>query len=385
MTTTLDAAAITADRCLVEVADRLDYLLAVTPVDTEGIWRAFEASGHRRLPSLQYRPLPFDPAAERRALAEAPIDEVDDPAVRGILLRLREELLGLVRLGETRETPAFLGVSADVHGLVGSELAASATAVLDAVHGWSRSWDDQAVDAAGFAAAAREEIARLADRHPDLGAEVEIRTDVHGVMVVRRTLLVDDHYRIDPRRVDALVQHEVGTHIVTAVNGAAQPLRCLSTGLAGYEEAQEGIAVLAEHAIGGMTAERMALLAARVLACVRRCEEAPFADTVDELVGDHGFTRRAAFDVVLRVHRGGGLLKDAAYLRGLAKALDHVRAGRDLDLLLLGKVSFDDLDDLSALTDRGLLDRPEVRPRWADDLDADALPASVVELAAAVA
>ena len=44
----------------------------------------------------------------------------------------------------------------------------------------------------------------------------------------------------------ALLAHEVGTHIVTYVNGKAQPFRQLYAGLAGYEAFQEGIAVLAE-------------------------------------------------------------------------------------------------------------------------------------------
>ena len=34
----------------------------------------------------------------------------------------------------------------------------------------------------------------------------------------------------------ALIHHEVGTHLVTQVNGMAQPVKVLGTGLAGYDE-----------------------------------------------------------------------------------------------------------------------------------------------------
>ena len=59
------------------------------------------------------------------------------------------------------------------------------------------------------------------------------------------------------QEVGALLQHEVGTHLVTHVNGSAQPIKVLGTGFAGYDETQEGLAVLAEIACGGLTAFRL--------------------------------------------------------------------------------------------------------------------------------
>jgi uncharacterized protein (TIGR02421 family) len=380
----LSTAVVTADRCLVEVSDRLDYLLAVTPIDTEGIWRAFEANGHKELPALTYRPLPFDPCEVRGQLASTPIEDIGDAAVAAVLGRLRDELDTLARMVAARETDEFIGLSGEVHGLVGDEALAEAESILDVLHGWSADWVEHAADAQEFAAAARREIAALRAGHPDLEAEVEIRDDVHGVMVVRGTLLVDRLAQIDPRRVEALVQHEVGTHIVTEVNGSHQPLRSLQVGLAGYEETQEGVAVLAEHAVGGLTSERLALLAARVLVTRRRIEEASFADTVAELVEDHGFRPRAAFDVAIRVHRGGGLLKDAVYLRGLMRAIAHLREGGDLAPLLVGKVDLGDIDALVDLLDRGVLTPPRVLPRWAARLDVASLPEDATALASSL-
>jgi uncharacterized protein (TIGR02421 family) len=377
--------ALTADRCLVEVAERLDYLMAVTPLDTEGAWRAFEASGYRSLPELRYRPVPFDPAAERARLGALLLDAVRPAALARILERLRAELDGLCRLVEARATPEFLTISTEVHGAVDDAELALATAVLDVVAGWDDGWRDAAVDAAEFAAAAGAELDRLREAHPGLEAGIELRDDVHGVMVLRGTLLIDVHLRMDPRRVEALVQHEVGTHVVTEANGARQPLRCLGTGLGGYESTQEGIAVLAEHAVGGLTAERLALLAARVLVARRCTDGTAFADSVAELVDTHGFSHRSAFDIVLRVHRGGGLLKDAGYLRGLGGALAHLGSGGALDLLLIGKVAFEDLDDIGELIDDGVLTAPVVRPGWSEHVDAAALPEDVVALAGSVA
>ena len=95
-----------------------------------------------------------------------------------------------------------------------------------------------------------------------------------GVMVSNGDLLVAPTARVSAARAEALLHHEVGTHVVTFVNGSHQPLRILASGLAGHEETQEGLAVLAEYLVGGLTAGRLRQLAARVVAVhadARRC------------------------------------------------------------------------------------------------------------------
>ena len=90
-----------------------------------------------------------------------------------------------------------------------------------------------------------------------------------GLQVSGGNLLIDEHILLDPARVEALVQHEIGTHILTYVNGTAQPLRQLATGLAEYDEFQEGLGILAEYLVDGLTPARMRVLAGRVVAARR--------------------------------------------------------------------------------------------------------------------
>ena len=80
-------------------------------------------------------------------------------------------------------------------------------------------------------------------------------------MVSNGNLLIGRKAKIPASRVDALVQHEVGTHLLTYFNGRAQPFQMLYTGLAGYEEMQEGIAVLSEYLVDGLSVPRLRLLA----------------------------------------------------------------------------------------------------------------------------
>ena len=87
-----------------------------------------------------------------------------------------------------------------------------------------------------------------------------------GLMVSRDRLFIGKDLRIPEHRAEALLQHEVGTHLLTYFNGREQPFKMLQYGLPGYDALQEGIAVLSEHLVGGLTADRLRVLAGRVIA-----------------------------------------------------------------------------------------------------------------------
>ena len=52
-------------------------------------------------------------------------------------------------------------------------------------------------------------------------------------------------------RVDAIIAHEIGTHVVRRVRGEASPLALLGVGLAGYLRGEEGVATYAEQVRDG--------------------------------------------------------------------------------------------------------------------------------------
>jgi hypothetical protein len=113
-----------------------------------------------------------------------------------------------------------------------------------------------------------------------------------------------------------------------------------------------------------MTVARLRLVAARVVACSAMLEGRPFAETYNMLVGEHGFGPATAFNLVLRLYRGGGLAKDAIYLRGLLELLDHLKAGGALDPFWMGKIAAAHFPVMQELALRGLLRPPGVRPAF---------------------
>ena len=64
--------------------------------------------------------------------------------------------------------------------------------------------------------------------------------------------------------------------------------------------------------------------------------------------------RHKAWQITLRVHRGGGFTKDFLYLTGLKKVYDYYQSGGDLSVLLTGKVTLEDLPVINKLMDKGL-------------------------------
>jgi uncharacterized protein (TIGR02421 family) len=217
-----------------------------------------------------------------------------------------------------------------------------------------------------FARRVSIELDHYRSHHVGLDVVVEVRDDSSGVMVSNGNVLIAPTVAVPEGRVEALLHHEVGTHVVTHVNGVHQPLRLLGAGLADYDETQEGLAVFAEYLAGGLTARRLRQLAARVIAVHQMIAGERFPAVHAALV-DCGVARSEAFTITARVFRSGGLTKDAVYLRGLRSVITHVGSGGSLDSLWLGKMALTDLPHVEDLRDRGVLHDPLLRPRYLDD------------------
>ena len=364
----LSAADLAVDHQLSLLAQSFRFLLDITPVDADDLRDDF-LEGREPDPPFTYRELETDPAVIRAELDDVDPGDVEDPEL-GQLLRAKHREMGLqLDMLEARDTDDFMPLSVELYGGVSPALRTQAEQLLAGITRTEPT--GEALDAEEFLALAEEEIARYHDVDPDLGMHAEIRTDVNGVMVSGDVLLIGPETKVQAARAQALLHHEVGTHLVTQANGIHQPIKVLGVGLAGYDETQEGLAVLAEIACGGLTAFRLRQLASRVLTVHRLVGGATFAEAHEALVADD-FPSGSAWTTVMRVYRSGGMTKDAIYLRGLVDLLEHLAAGGTLDQLWLGKFSLRDLPLIGDLQDRGLLREPRVLPRYLDDPEAHA-------------
>lgn len=268
-----------------------------------------------------------------------------------------------VELIELRDTRGFLPASIDLWGAVEAELLECAETIL------AGTGEPQLPSAvAGCAEVCEEAERQLTDyrrRDPRFASQVIVVEDLSArLMVSRGDLYVDRGIEVAADQVAPLIHHEIGTHALTRHNGSLQPLKQLECGLAHYHSLQEGLGVLSEYLSGHLAAARVRVLAARVVDTHRLCDGAAIQEIFDQLTRRHAMHQSEAFSVALRVSRGGGMTKDAAYLRGLSDLVDHLHSGAPLELLFTGKLALPHLPTLHELSERGLLQDPALLPSY---------------------
>lgn len=369
--------ALEIDRELTGIERELEFLLNLTPVNTAEAWTDFEKGGFGTVPSLRSRPLGYEADLMRRRLYDLELEGIEDEALHELFKEKRDEIGRMITLLDDRDTSRFVYESLQLFGEVSDTLIADALDLLGAIDTTAAS--DTRVGANAFAEAAERELDFYRGRYEGFAAELEIRSDISDLMVSHGRFLIPSNIALRARRVDPLIQHEIGTHVVTFENGRVQPLQLLTVGLPGYDETQEGLAVLAEYVTGGLDPQRLRLLAARVVAVARMLDGAEFLDIFGELRQRHGFHARVAWGITIRVVRSGGLTKDVIYLRGISRVLEFVSEWKTLEPLLLGKLSLDHAPLMEDLKERGILRPVWITPRWVEAAGAEERLARVYE------
>ena len=361
----VDATVWEADAELARVERMFRFLLLVSPTNEEEAWQTFRDGGYQRAPTFHYRLLPIDPSLLKRRLYALELERVADPALGFILHDKRDEVDKQISMLAERQTPHFLHGSIRLFGATTPDLRGTAESLLERLqpHRVGATGRAARVDAIAFLRRAQEEVAAYQADYGGTIAQPQLRPDVVGLMVSDGVLLVGRTLSLDPGRVEALIHHEVGTHVLTHANGCAQPLQQLATGLASYDEFQEGVAVIAEYLAGGLTVGRLRLLAARVLAVASVEDGADFIETFQLLRDEWGFSAGTSFSVTSRVHQSGGFTRDMIYLRGLVTVLELLRSGIELETLYMGKFAAKHIPILQELRLRGVLRVPPLRPR----------------------
>lgn len=365
------------DRAIDEIAASFDFLLAVTPINSDAAWAEFVSSRHQVAPRLLYRPLTLEVEAAKKKLFSIGFEHLEDPLLYALYREKQQELDLQLSMISAREGRTFVEFGRALYGPVEAKLLDVATDILTQTQNRvSKSGQKSAIDAVDSAYIrnrAQVMVSAYKRQYADFNASVEMRDDIPaGLLVSRSQLLIARSTAMSRNRVEALLNHEIGVHLLTYFNGSAQGLRLFRSGLAGYEGMQEGLAVFAEYLSGGMTLSRLRLIAARVVACAAMLSGAMFPETYRLLVDQHRFQPDDAFNIVLRIYRGGGLSKDAIYLRGLVQLLAHLAAGGSLDPFWMGKIAASHFTAMQELSVRGLLSAPAVRPIFLDDAHARA-------------
>ena len=176
-----------------------------------------------------------------------------------------------------------------------------------------------------------------------------------------------------------LLNHEAYVHVLTALNGKAQPdLPNLAIGHPGTTRTQEGLAVFAEFVSGTLELDRLRRLADRVIGVQMACDGANFIELYRWFL-ERSPSREQAYESTRRIFRGAPLTgghpftKDVGYIAGLLGVSVFVRAAFSADradvlgLLFAGKLDLTSIPALAILRSRGLCLPGKFLPPWAID------------------
>jgi uncharacterized protein (TIGR02421 family) len=223
---------------------------------------------------------------------------------------------------------------------------------------------------------------RAAKDYPELELEFSFAPSLSAkVLAGMRRVRIREGAEFAYSELSGLYVHEVGTHLLTAQNGAAQvDLPFLRSGGPRTTLTQEGLAVFAELHDQSLSADRLVRIARRVELVGMVEDGADFLQLYRHLVG-MGERPSDAFADASRIFRGAVLTggapftKDACYLAGLVKVYNTLRTvvsrhdrGAVHDLVA-GRVALEDLDLLAELRADGVLKPPRFVPRWVRNWD----------------
>ena len=149
--------------------------------------------------------------------------------------------------------------------------------------------------------------------------------------------------------VDALIAHEIETHILTAENGALQPYALFRNGCANYLDTQEGLSIFNQNRVLSPFHEKRYNPPRNVLGVAFGLDHS-FAETRKYLREELGFSSARALTQTIAIKRGlcdtsepGGFTKGVVYFRGVRAIERFVEDGGDLTRLYLGKIALEDL------------------------------------------
>jgi hypothetical protein len=202
-----------------------------------------------------------------------------------------------------------------------------------------------------------------------MSASKNIPKNVVKVGIKSKKIFVDPNIERTKYKLRKTIVHEVGTHVLRAVNGKKSGFEALGkANLPSYLDVEEGLSTWNEMNLGLLTDEWLVKKAAMIYALYIG-EDLSFRQLHNSMLGV--LPKYGAFDAVYRVKRGlndtaysGLYTKDICYFRGFRKVLRKLEKDPSLyELLYAGKIDFKQCKWVR----EGLIPRPKNVPdkgRW---------------------
>ncbi len=341
------------DSNLDRLVKKIELLSYLNPLNSEKEKQKFFSSKYTVDPVLKYPKIKFHPYKLHRMFFSQRLERITDPKVQKLYQDIIYYYSNMVQCIQTIGEPKkFHYNSLRVFGTPTEKDVLNAKFILH-IPDEEPSGDMEKIYSAADAKNYFEEFSEQYNFPLNIKYSTAIAADAM-VSNSTQTLFIKKNTKFSKNQLLTLANHEIGVHLVTTYNGIEQPLKIFSNGFPRNVETQEGLAVFSEYMSGALTLSRLKTLAYRVLASDGLIKGYTFSDTFDMIHNQYKLNRNDAYNITLRVHRGGGFTKDRLYLSGLKKIYKKYKKGDSLDNLLTGKVNMDYEDDIVNLQNLGL-------------------------------
>lgn len=339
------------DHKIDELVKKIEMLNYVNPNNIETEKAKFFDSKYLTDPKFTYPKRDFDKFSLHKEFFALKIDDIEDERLRDFYEDIIYFYSGLIQCIETiGKGKRFYYNSLRSFGTPTENDVENAKFIL---HFDSEDENDSLFQPK-YSASESHQFFREYSKNYDFSYEIKNSSTMGAIAMVSNTaqaLVLNENHTFSQNEINILTNHEIGVHMVTTMNGMLHPLKIFSHGFPNNEETQEGLAVFSEYMSGNLTIKRLKELAYRVLAVDSLAKGYDFSRTFRLLHNGYDLEREQAFYITVRAHRGGGFTKDYLYLTGLKKIYNYHSEGKDLSLLLTGKVSLEFVDDISYMID----------------------------------
>ena len=349
----LSSELIKLDKALVNLVSDIDILNAIGPLNYREQRQQFVDQHYSANPQFVYREHKIDPFLLKRKLFNLPIESIDNPDLYRIYADVIDSYVDKVDQYKSLGTPEFLYDSLRYYGEPSEKDVRNAQFIL---HLPIEDLSEEKVLGVNEITVLLQDFAKAEDYQYEL---IHDATMIANALVSGTKVKINSAAELGLTDAKALAHHELGVHLLTTLNGQAQPLKILSLGCPMNTMTQEGLAIFAEYQAGFMTVKRLRTLALRVLAVDSMIREKNFRNTFLLLKEQYGVAESLAFTITARVYRGGGFTKDYLYLQGFHQVLNLFPVEPNFNRLLVGKTSIKYLGEISRLIDQGILLEPQ--------------------------
>lgn len=357
----LSSQLLSIDKSLFSLLRNFELLAVVNPINTNSERKKFFKNNYGKIPVFKYQPIKINPYNLKQQLYSIPIQEIRDISIRNLYESVANAFSDKIDMVSTLNTKKFLYNSLRYFGRPSENDLNNARYLL-----LLPNLSDEPKSQPSIFAADAKLIFENTLRDYGIEAKVELSKKVIShVMVLnsKKTVLIQPEAKFKPKELNALLEHEIGVHMVTTMNSSLQRIKIFNLGLPKNTQTQEGLAILAEYLSGNITLKRLKKIALRVIVVDMMCNGADFIECFQVLVKDYQIEENEAFNLVTRVFRGGGFTKDYLYLNGFVQIYKMWQDQYDLTPLLVGKTSLPFINTIEELIEREMIEKPKFLTR----------------------